>query len=167
VAKRPPQDRVNKEAFWADYLERLVVKAISKDRDAACQLIGEYVAAVEEGRKPHPVLNRYFAEALNRILGGEDANEALNLKSPSHRPAGERRDRGIQLAAAFRLRQQAGVPAGRAKDEVGHLYGTSSKTIERALLEHPELESLLPAELAALALEGRARQKVVDFLSAA
>ena len=167
MATPPDEARLNNDAFYSDYFERLIARATGnradaqaqepgskppiKDREAALQLIGEYVCAVDERRPPHPILLDYILEALSAIRGGEDANDALNVKRPAHRPSGNRRERSIQVAAALQLRLNQKIPVSRARDEVAEEYSVDPKTVERALADNPEIELLTPDELRALA----------------
>jgi hypothetical protein len=82
-------------------LPKLIAEAKAGDRAASLRLLDIFCAMVDSGRPPYPELLSYLSGCLADVLDGKDANQALGIKKPRHRPRGakgDRRERGQLLA---------------------------------------------------------------------
>ena len=69
-------------------MPKLIEEAKAGNRESALRLLDIFCAMVDSGRPPYPELLSYLSGRLAGVLDGKDANQALGIKKPRHRPRG-------------------------------------------------------------------------------
>lgn len=122
-------------------LKRQITAARAGDPDAALGLLQAYAAAVNDTRRDRgrqtvvrERLNRYIADAFQRIVTGTDANTALGLRRAWKRPRGTYATDHPKLANSVVAKILSGHQGSADKryQQVADEAGVSKNTVKQA-----------------------------------
>jgi hypothetical protein len=124
------------EDVTAKVLPKLIEEAKAGDRAASLRLLDIFCAMVDSGRPPYPELLSYLSGRLAGVLDGKDANQALGIKKPRHRPRGAKgldtRERDELLALEVSELIDQGHTWETAIDQVAEQYKETYDIVKHA-----------------------------------
>ena len=124
------------EDVTAKALPKLIEEATAGDRESALRLLDIFCAMVDSGRPPYPELLSYLSGCLAEVLDGGDANQALSIKKPRHRPRGSKgldtRERDELLALEVSELINQGHTWERAMAQVAERYKKTYDSVKHA-----------------------------------
>lgn len=126
----------------AEALPKLIERAEAGDHEAALRPLDIFTAMVDSGREPYPELLNYLSKCFAKLLSGaeKDANKALNLGKPRHRPkTTATRERDEVLAFRVEELREGGMNCDPAIEQVAKQTKLSFDTVLNAYKQYGAL----------------------------
>jgi hypothetical protein len=132
------QDRAQRDLLATMCGDR-VDQALNGNTDAAKRILEDFVRCVRQHSKRswcgpnHYIYARYLADALQRVVDGDDASIALGIKnSRPGRRKGSVTHNAKALAAAFWLLNRKGFPTEKCNELIERITRADRTTIQSA-----------------------------------
>jgi hypothetical protein len=126
----------------AQALPKLIEQAEAGGHEVALRLLDIFTAMIDSGREPYPELLNYLSKCFAKLLSGaeKDANKALNLGKPRHRPkATAYRERDEVLAFRVEVLRESGMNRDPAIKQVAEQAKLSFDTVLNAYKQYGDL----------------------------